>query len=34
MGKSRKWKEKELVWWDVGDPEDDGEEKEITSVPH
>lgn len=34
MGKSRKWEEKELVWWDVGDPEDDGEEREITSVPH
>lgn len=33
MGKSRKWEEKELVWWDVGDPDDDGEEREITSVP-
>lgn len=34
MGKSRKWEEKKLVWWDMGDPEDDGMQREMTSVPH
>lgn len=34
MGKASQREEKEVVWRDVGDSEDDGVERKMMDVPH